>query len=161
MKGVKQTRVKIVRIGKTFHYDLPVLTQPMTSSKVGLVFWKQVICQEEDHENEKENLCVVMLDTCMRPTAWHRVAVGSLDACTAHPREIFRAAIVMSAFGIVMIHNHPSGNVDPSDSDLRLTTIIKKAGRLLRMPLFEHFIIGSPPGGKHAIFSFRDHQLLT
>jgi DNA repair protein RadC len=161
MERTKQPRVKLVRIGRTFRDELPVLLQPMISPKVGLLFWRQVICREEDHENEKENLCVVMLDTCMRPIGWHRVAIGSLDACTAHSREIFRTAIVMLAFKVVLIHNHPSGNIDPSDSDLRLTANLKKAGRLLGIPLFEHFIVGSPSGEKHTIFSFRDQRLLT
>jgi DNA repair protein RadC len=71
------------------------------------------------------------------------------------PREVYRAAIVVSAFAIILMHNHPSGDPDPSHADRRATTRMREAGELLQIKLFDHIIIGDP-----ATFSFRESGLL-
>ncbi|MEM7676244.1 MAG: JAB domain-containing protein, partial [Myxococcota bacterium] len=70
------------------------------------------------------------------------VARGSVDACLIHPREVFAAAIRARAAAVVVVHNHPSGNPEPSDSDLALTDRLATAGQLLGIPLIDHLIIG-------------------
>ncbi|MER2064501.1 MAG: DNA repair protein RadC [Alkalibacterium sp.] len=67
---------------------------------------------------------------------------GSLNSSVAHPREIFKAAIKYSSARIIIAHNHPSGNPEPSEADLRFTERMSEAGKLVGIELLDHFIIG-------------------
>jgi DNA repair protein RadC len=78
-----------------------------------------------------------------------RVAEGTTDACPVDPREVFRAALAVRAAAIVLAHNHPSGDPDPSLSDLALTRQLVEAGRMLGIRVLDHVIIGD---GRHASF---------
>ncbi len=71
-----------------------------------------------------------------------RVAEGSQDLCAVDPREVFRAALLHRAAGVVFVHNHPSGEPTPSGSDLALTRHLARAGRILRVPVMDHLIVG-------------------
>ncbi len=86
--------------------------------------------------------------------------IGSLNEAVAHPREIFRAAVVASAYGIILMHNHPSGDPAPSEADKRLTRRIKEAGELLRICLTDHVIAGTTEGGRQPHFSFRENGMI-
>ena len=72
------------------------------------------------------------------------IGIGTIDAVTVHPREIFRGAIMMSAAAIILMHNHPSGNPSPSNTDTELTRRIMRAGRLLMIDVLDHIIMGKP-----------------
>jgi len=67
---------------------------------------------------------------------------GSLNSSVAHPREIFKAAIKYSSARIIIAHNHPSGNPEPSEADLTFTKRMKEAGEIVGIELLDHFIIG-------------------
>lgn len=108
----------------------------------------------------QESLRLVLLDTKMRLMRVEEVSFGSLNETTAHPREIFRPAILHAAYGIVAVHNHPSGDPSPSDADRRLTTRLVEIGRLLQIPLLDHIIIGAPIGGRQPWFSFREMGMI-
>lgn len=108
----------------------------------------------------RESLRVVLLDTKLRLMLIEEVSSGSINECVAHPREIFRPAIVHSAYAVVVIHNHPSGDPQPSAADRRLTASLREAAALLQINLIDHMIMGSPDGGRLAYFSFRDAGLL-
>lgn len=69
------------------------------------------------------------------------ISVGTVDSNIVHPREVFRPAIAYGAAGIVLVHNHPSGNAAPSDSDKRVTTQIAEAGRILGIDLVDHVVV--------------------
>jgi DNA repair protein RadC len=84
-----------------------------------------------------------------------RVAQGTTDACPVDPREVYRAALAARASAIVLAHNHPSGDPDPSLSDLALTRQLVEAGRMLGIKVLDHVIIGD---GRHA--SFLESRLL-
>ncbi len=71
-----------------------------------------------------------------------RVAEGTVGVCPVDPREIFAGALAVRASGIVLAHNHPSGDPDPSDQDLALTAQISRAARLLSIRLLDHVIVG-------------------
>lgn len=88
-----------------------------------------------------ETLYVVALDSRRRVTAVQRISDGILDTVLSHPREIFRPAILLGAHAICLAHNHPSGDVKPSESDIRMTRDICRAGELLRISLLDHIII--------------------
>ncbi|HEY5777103.1 MAG TPA: DNA repair protein RadC [Terrimicrobiaceae bacterium] len=109
---------------------------------------------------DRELLRVVLLDTKLRLLAVEDVALGSLNECIAHPREIFRPAIVHSAYAAILVHNHPSGDPTPSQADHRLTRQLSEASKLLQINLLDHIIIGLPDGGRHPYFSFREAGVL-
>lgn len=70
------------------------------------------------------------------------IFIGSLNSSVAHPREIYRAAIKYSSARIIIAHNHPSGNPEPSEADLSFTRRLSEAGKLIGIELLDHFIIG-------------------
>lgn len=72
------------------------------------------------------------------------VSRGTVDATLAHPREIFREAVRLSASSVVVAHNHPSGDPAPSPADLSITKSLVEAGRILRIPLLDHVVVGRP-----------------
>jgi len=104
----------------------------------------------------REVLKVALLDTKLRLLLMEEVALGSLNECVAHPREIFRPAIIHSAYGVIVIHNHPSGDPAPSKADQRLTSQLAEAASLLQINLIDHVIMGSADGGRCPYFSFRE-----
>lgn len=105
---------------------------------------------------DREVLKVALLDTKLRLLRLEEVALGSLTECIAHPREIFRPAIVHSAYGVILMHNHPSGDPAPSQADHRLTRQLSEAARLLQINFLDHVILGTPDGGRSPYFSFRE-----
>lgn len=76
-----------------------------------------------------------------RIIAYHEVSRGALDATTVHPREVFKAALLANAFGIIVGHNHPSGDPEPSPDDIALTRRLVVAGELIGIPLFDHIVV--------------------
>jgi DNA repair protein RadC len=107
-------------------------------------------------DETKEHLCILFLDAKNRIIRHEIVSVGTLTASLIHPREIFKAAIRESANSVILVHNHPSGDVQPSNADKQVTTILKQAGNLLQIDLLDHVIVGADDW-----FSFRDHSMLS
>lgn len=70
------------------------------------------------------------------------VSVGTVNASLVHPREVFKTAIVLSATSLLVVHNHPSGETEPSEDDLAITRRLREAGDLLGIPLLDHVILG-------------------
>ncbi len=91
---------------------------------------------------EKEYFKGVYLDTQKRIIKEENIFVGSLNESIVHPREIFKIALDENAAAIILLHNHPSGNPNPSDSDIEITKEIVKAGNLLGIEVLDHIIIG-------------------
>lgn len=104
----------------------------------------------------REVLKILLLDTKLRLIVAEDIALGSLNECIAHPREIFRPAIAHSAAAVVVLHNHPSGDPAPSIADRRLTNQLRQAASLLQIELLDHIIIGTPSASRPSYFSFRD-----
>ena len=90
----------------------------------------------------KEHFLALHLDNKNRILCLDKVSSGSLNASIVHPREVFKTALLSSAAAILFIHNHPSGNPEPSKEDLELTTRLKQAGDLLGLRVLDHIIIG-------------------
>jgi DNA repair protein RadC len=111
----------------------------------------QVISTPEEAYNElkgksrgekKEHFWAILLDTRSRMIKSVEVSVGSLDTSIVHPREVFKEAIAASSSSIIVAHNHPSGNPEPSQDDIKLTRRLKEAGELVGIELVDHLIIG-------------------
>jgi DNA repair protein RadC len=84
------------------------------------------------------------------------VSIGTISSSLVHPREVFRAAILAGATGIIGVHQHPSGDPAPSQEDRSITTRLAETGKIIGIRLFDHIIIG-----KSGHFSFADEGLLV
>jgi DNA repair protein RadC len=89
----------------------------------------------------KEVFKVLLLNRANRFIKEVFISEGTLDASVVHPRDVFREALLEPAAGIILIHNHPSGNPSPSDEDLRITKQLAEAGRLLGIKVYDHIIL--------------------
>ncbi len=98
-----------------------------------------------------EVFLVVLLDVKHRPLREERVSVGILDGSIIHPREVFVAAVRERAAGLILLHNHPSGDPAPSGQDREVTRRLRSAGGILGIPVVDHVILGDT-----AFFSFRE-----
>jgi DNA repair protein RadC len=103
-------------------------------------------------DRDREAFIVLLLDVKHRVIAEEVVTIGILDGSLIHPREVFKAAVAGSAAGIIIAHNHPSGDPKPSGQDAEVTKRLRKAGEILGIPVVDHVIVGST--GAH--FSFRE-----
>jgi DNA repair protein RadC len=108
----------------------------------------------------KESLRAVLLDTRLRLIRVEEIALGTVSECMAHPREIFRPAIVHAAYAVVIVHNHPSGDPSPSAADIQMSRRMGEAARLLQIRLIDHVIIGTPGEGRAAYYSFKEAGVL-
>ena len=106
-------------------------------------------------DEAQEVVLVVILDTKNKINAIHRVFTGSLNTSVAHPREIFRSALLNNGARILVYHNHPSGNTEPSEADLIFTKRMEEAGSVLGIDLLDHIIVS----GKEWL-SLREYGLL-
>jgi DNA repair protein RadC len=109
---------------------------------------------------DRERLHVVVVNTRYEMIWNELVSIGSLTESIAHPREILRPVLLRGAFGFLIIHNHPSGDPGPSESDRRLTERLKGCAELLRIRFLDHVIIGNADGGREPYFSFRERGML-
>jgi DNA repair protein RadC len=94
-------------------------------------------------EKRKEHFVALLLDTRHRLIRMSPIAIGSLSATLVHPRELFKEAIAASAAAVIVAHNHPSGDPEPSDHDVTLTRRLVEAGALLGIEVLDHLIIGT------------------
>jgi DNA repair protein RadC len=125
--------------------------QPTLSSPRAV--WRHLALELRDRERERFlALCLNTRNELVREVV---VSVGSLNASIVHPREVFKPALACSAAGLVIAHNHPSGDPAPSREDREVTRAISEAGRVLDVPLHDHVIIGAD-----SYFSFKDSGLL-
>lgn len=124
------------------------------------------ICSPEDAvellgkymcELDREVVCVVNLRTDGMPVNCNFVSMGAVNECTAHPREIFKSAILSNATSMIIIHNHPSGKLEPSRNDTMITDRILKLCELIGIPLVDHIIVG---GDNQSYFSFKEKDIL-
>lgn len=103
----------------------------------------------------REHFLVLLLNARHEVMGRETVSVGSLNASIVHPREVFRPAVVASAAATVLVHNHPSGDPEPSEEDLSITKRLVEAGELLGISVLDHVIVAS-----RGIVSLRARQLL-
>jgi DNA repair protein RadC len=106
-------------------------------------------------DNKKEHFVILYLDIRNQEIKRETISVGSLTASLVHPREVFEPAIKNYAAQVILAHNHPSGNPEPSDDDIKMTKRLKESGIILGIEVIDHIIIG-----KNKYFSFKDKKLL-
>lgn len=93
-------------------------------------------------EKKKEYFLAVLLDTRNQLIKTAEISIGSLDSSIVHPREVFKEAISASAAAVIFVHNHPSGDTEASEDDIRLTKRLAEAGDIVGIDVLDHVIIG-------------------
>lgn len=108
----------------------------------------------------QESLRVVLVNTRNRLIKVVEVTRGTINESLASPREILREALIHSAYGFVLVHNHPSGDPSPSAADRDLTRRLRRASAEMDIEMLDHIIIGTPTDEHDAYFSFREIGLM-
>lgn len=93
-------------------------------------------------DKKKEHFFVILLDTRNQYLGKEKVSIGSLDTSIVHPREVFKPALSVSAASIILAHNHPSGDPQPSEEDIKLTKRLVEAAEIMGIDVLDHIIIG-------------------
>lgn len=106
-------------------------------------------------DKAKEHFKLILLNTRNKIIGISTVSIGSLNASIVHPREVFKGAITHNAHSVVLAHNHPSGDSEPSEDDLTITRRLAEAGKILGIEVLDHIIIA-----KNGFFSFKEKGLL-
>ena len=106
-------------------------------------------------EMDREFFCVVNMDTRLRPLNFNIVSVGGLNQCQIPIQNVFKASLLSNSACLLLIHNHPTGIVTPSQTDIEVTKRLVEAGRILELEVQDHIIIG---GGNGSWYSFRENQ---
>jgi len=104
---------------------------------------------------DKECFFVVLLDTAMHRQMDFEISRGTLDSSMVHPRDVFNKAVRYMAKGIIVLHNHPSGVLEPSDEDVAITERLVKSGEILGIPLYDHIILS-----ENDYFSFKARGMM-
>jgi len=106
-------------------------------------------------DTDREQFVVLLLDCRKRPIGINTVSIGNLNSNLVHPRELMKPAILANAASIILCHNHPSGDANPSPEDVAITEQLKNAGEILGIPIIDHMIIGHD-----SFYSFKQQGLL-
>jgi DNA repair protein RadC len=127
--------------------------QVQDSQQVAKVF-QDLLLLEDTIDREKEHFYVMHLDTRSRINLVELVNIGTLTASLVHPRETFRRAVIQGSASIIVAHNHPSGEVNPSEEDTKVTKLLFEAGNILGIKMLDHVIFS-----KGMFFSFRENHV--
>jgi len=101
------------------------------------------VVSHDYYNPEIECMAVFILNTRRRIKGHHLVSLGTMDTLLIHPREVFRLAVITNAAAVILAHNHPSGESQPSEADIRVTRELFRAGQLLKIEVLDHIIIGT------------------
>ena len=103
---------------------------------------------------DREHFVTMMLNAKNKVIGVHSVSIGGLEAAMAHPREVFKAALLSNAASVIIAHNHPSGDPEPSPEDPEVTRRLIEVGKLLGIELLDHLILADGGG----FVSFRETE---
>ncbi len=99
------------------------------------------VLQEYFSDRDREEVVVVFLDSAHTLTGLHVASVGGLAASIVEPRQVFKAAVLANAAAVLLAHNHPSGNPEPSREDVAVTRQLVEAGKVMGIPVHDHLIL--------------------
>jgi DNA repair protein RadC len=125
------------------------------SADVATVF-RDLLLLEDALDQEKEHFYVMHLDIRNRVKLVELVTIGTLTSSLVHPRETFRRAVMQGAASIIVGHNHPSGECEPSTEDTKVTKLLFEAGQILGITFLDHLIFTT-----HSFFSFKENRVQT
>jgi DNA repair protein RadC len=153
-------RVLVTRLGEPDLIEYGIAKTPIDSAERAFEFWGGTVARRPEHEPDKEHLIAILLDTKLRPLGYEVVSTGSSTETIAHPRQILRPAVILNAYAIIVLHNHPSGDPAPSQADHRMTRQLREAATLMQISLLDHVVVGRAEGDRLAYFSFREAGVL-
>lgn len=110
-------------------------------------YWRLHVPNNPYFNPECECFTILLLNTRHRVKAHQIVSFGTHDTILVHPLNIFRLAVMTSAAAVILMHNHPSGEPTPSEADIKVTRDLIRAGKVIKIEVLDHVIIGNP---KHA-----------
>ena len=165
--GIKELR-KIAGIGETkavelvaaFSLGKRLAREKLSKLKLDSPDLVHELVGAEMRMLRKESLRVLLLDTRYRFVGFEEISIGSVNESIAHPRDVFRPAVIAFAYAVIVVHNHPSGDASPSQADHSLTRRLAEAAELLQIKLLDHIIIGAPAEGNPGYFSFKEAGVL-
>lgn len=137
-KRVPAKRVDIVSLRLVKETSLLYKDRAIRSPEDGYNLFKQFL-----GELDREYFVVMCLNVKNEPTAINICHIGSLNASIVHPREVMKTAILSNSASIIVAHNHPSGQPEPSPEDIDVTKRLAEAGSLMGIELIDHLVVGS------------------
>lgn len=149
---------KAVQLKAVFEIPKRLETQEKETSKnITLSSPKDVakIAQSILRDKKKEHLLIFPLSPRNRIAKESIISIGTLDASLVHPREVFQEAISRNAAQIILAHNHPSGDPEPSEEDIKITKCLVKAGKIIGIEIIDHIIVT-----KDIFLSLKDEDLI-
>ena len=123
---------------------LPESMQTCDTPDKAADYWRMKVATCPYFNPECECFVVLLLNTRRRVKGHQLLTIGTLDTILVHPREVFRCAVIVAAAAIVLMHNHPSGEPQPSEADIKVTRDLIRAGQLLKIEVLDHVIVGNP-----------------
>ena len=121
------------KIAEELQRESPVLDNP--EAVAGLL-------RDQNRLMEVETFQILLLNTRRRLIRVEQVSQGTLDTILVHPREVFKSAIAARAAALVLVHNHPSGDPAPSETDIKVTRDLIRAGQIIKIEVVDHVILG-------------------
>jgi DNA repair protein RadC len=158
IKGVKFT--KAVQLVAAFGLGDRLARERWVKQKIDSPELANELVGPEMRRLQKESLRVILLDTRYHLIRVEEISLGSINESIAHPRDVFRPAVISSAYAVIVLHNHPSGDPSPSQTDHSLTRRLAEAAELLQIKLLDHIIIGAPSDTTPGYFSFKEAGVL-
>lgn len=147
-------------------YEASLSYQLVSEGKAAVVNKPELVAAYMKDAYEKnplsETFWVISLNRKNYPSGRTMISLGTLTSSLAHPREVFRAAVLASAAAIVVTHNHPSGDPAPSAADVQVTRQLRDAAKVMDIELLDHVIVGSPEDDPQGLgyYSFRQAGVL-
>ena len=132
MKRIRMVSLRLVR-ERTFPYQ----TRNLENSQAVFELFRQMA-----EDLDREAMWVACLDAKNHVTCLSQVSLGTLNSAPVHPREILKIALVTNALSVITVHNHPSGDPEPSREDRLVTAQIKTAAQILGIKFLDHLIVG-------------------
>lgn len=147
-----ETKLNVVRI--KLIDDVPLFGNEVIQSVDDAIS----LMQKELRNCDRETFCALHLNSKGKPLNMSVISIGELSSAPVHPREAFKASILSNASAVIFMHNHPSGEVIPSEEDKKATKRLEMAGQILGIPVVDHIIVGER---KENYYSFRANDLLN
>lgn len=106
-------------------------------------------------QSKKEHFVAIYLNSAAEEITREIISIGTLDSNLIHPRELFEPAVKNTAASVIIAHNHPTNDSEPSSEDLKVTECLIESGKIMGIPIFDHIIVS-----KNNYFSFRENSLI-
>ena len=146
-RNLNVVRVKLID-------DTPLFGNELIQSANDAVF----LMQKELRNCDRETFCALHLNAKGKPLSMSIISIGELTSTIVHPREVFKASILSNASAVIFMHNHPSGELIPSEEDKKATKRLEMAGQILGIPVVDHIIVGE---NKENYYSFHANDILN